>query len=107
MTTEITIKEWKGEPPAGAARKVRAPNHFDAPFARSLETGKSFEASIPPDPEVPRADQLKSHVKALRNAARFVNKGVDVRITEAGIWFQAREKQAPRRKKGATEQASA
>lgn len=91
---ELTFTEWEGEPPSAPGRKVRQPNPYDGPFSRSLETGKSFEAKIPAG-EVEgeeRADQLKRHARMLRNAARFVDKGADMRITESGIWFKAREK---------------
>jgi len=103
---EITFTEWKGDPPSAPSRKVRQPNHFDAPFARSLETGKSFHAVIPPEKDLDRGEQLKAHVKALRNAARFADKGVDIRITEGGIWFLAREKKEPVARKKAVASAA-
>jgi hypothetical protein len=90
----LVFEDWEGEPPAAPGRKARQPNPYDAPFKRSIETGKSQHVTIPAN-EVEgegRADQLKRHQRMLRNAARFADKGADMRITETGIWFVAREK---------------
>lgn len=96
MATKSTLvfEDWTGDPPAAPGRKVRQPNPYDEPFKKSLDTGKSIHAVIPAD-EVQgenRQDQLKRHQRMLRNAARFVDKGADMRVTDKGIWFIAREK---------------
>ena len=93
-TATLTFDEWEGDPPDAPGRKVRQPNPYDEPFKRSIETGKSFHATVPPG-EVEgeeRADQLKRHLRMLRNAARFADMGADARLTDRGVWFIARPK---------------
>jgi hypothetical protein len=94
-TTVPTLKfaEWKGEPPAIKGRKVRPPNPYDELVKKSFDSGKSFSGTVPAVDGVDLSDAVKGQVRLLRNAARFLDVGVDIRILDGGvIWFQGRAK---------------
>lgn len=89
----LKFAEWKGEPPAIKGRKVRPPNPYDNLVKQSFDTGKSFSGKVPAVDGVDLSDAVKGQVRLLRNAARFLDVGVDIRILDDGvIWFQGRAK---------------